>query len=102
MSCLAASASARVSFVCASSRAVWKPSTSALRVPSAACACAEGGLGLAQLGVVRRRVESRDDLSGVHERVEVGGERLDDPGDLRADLDRRHCLQRTRSPPRGA
>ena len=50
------------------------------------------GLCHAQLRHVRRRVEPGDHLAGVHQRVVIGGERLDDPGYFGADLHRRFRL----------
>jgi hypothetical protein len=47
------------------------------------------------LCVVERGVETRDDVAGVHKRVVVDQQRLDDPGFLRSNLDRRDRLQRT-------
>jgi hypothetical protein len=51
-----------------------------------------GGLGLVDLCLEERRVEHGDDLPTPHLRVEVGRERPDGAGDLRAHLDRRDRL----------
>src|SRR4029450_10297494 len=53
------------------------------------------GARLLQLGVEERRVELRDDLTLLYDRIEVGAEPLDVARHLTADLDRRDGLQRS-------
>ena len=53
---------------------------------------------LLDLRLRERRIEPRDDLALLDDRVEVGVELLDRPGHLRADLYGRHRLERPVAP----
>jgi hypothetical protein len=52
-----------------------------------------GGPRLAECGVVQTGIQPSDDFIGVHDRVEVGAQRVDDSGHLSADIDRSRRLQ---------